>query len=136
MSACVDRFGGIDGLVNVGAEMEMARKELGHDLLDMNVADWQRTLRVNLVGHALTIGAAIPHLVAAGWRDRRGVVRCGTGRIRRSAGLRGVEGRSQCSRAARCAALGQRQHPLQLHRPRVDSQRSGAALPRATQGST
>jgi NAD(P)-dependent dehydrogenase (short-subunit alcohol dehydrogenase family) len=66
VSACVDCFGGIDGLVNVGAEMEMARKELGHDLLDMNIADWQRTLRVNLVGHALTIGAAIPHLVAAG----------------------------------------------------------------------
>src|SRR5262245_1284205 len=41
VDACVDRYGGIDGLVNVGAEMEMARKELGHDLLEMNVEDWQ-----------------------------------------------------------------------------------------------
>ena len=66
VGTCVERFGAIDGLVNVGADIEIARREMGHDLLDMDIADWQRTLRVNLIGHALTIGAAIPHLVAAG----------------------------------------------------------------------
>lgn len=66
IQACVDRFGGLDGLANIGADIEIARKELGQDLLSMDVGVWERTLQVNLIGHALTIRAAIPHLIEAG----------------------------------------------------------------------
>jgi NAD(P)-dependent dehydrogenase (short-subunit alcohol dehydrogenase family) len=66
VETCVERYGGLDGLANIGADIEAARKELGQDLLTMDVAFWERTLQVNLIGHALTIRAAIPHLIKAG----------------------------------------------------------------------
>jgi NAD(P)-dependent dehydrogenase (short-subunit alcohol dehydrogenase family) len=66
VEACVDRYGGVDGLANIGADIEVARSELGQDLLSMSVATWERTLRVNVIGHALTIRAAVPHLIRAG----------------------------------------------------------------------
>jgi NAD(P)-dependent dehydrogenase (short-subunit alcohol dehydrogenase family) len=39
---------------------------MGVDLLGMEIGVWERTLRVNLIGHALTIKAALPHLIRAG----------------------------------------------------------------------
>jgi NAD(P)-dependent dehydrogenase (short-subunit alcohol dehydrogenase family) len=66
IEACVSRFGGLDGLANIGADIEVARGEMGQDLLGMDIAVWERTMRVNLIGHALTIKAALPHLVRAG----------------------------------------------------------------------
>jgi NAD(P)-dependent dehydrogenase (short-subunit alcohol dehydrogenase family) len=66
VETAAERLGGLDGLANIGAEMEVARKEMGTDLLAMDIADWERSFRVNLIGHALTIRAAIPHLIKAG----------------------------------------------------------------------
>ena len=66
VQSCVDRFGGLDGLANIGADIAASRSELGQDLLTMNITTWERTLDVNLIGHALTIRAAIPHLIKAG----------------------------------------------------------------------
>jgi NAD(P)-dependent dehydrogenase (short-subunit alcohol dehydrogenase family) len=66
VQACVERFGGLDGVANIGADLEVARGELGQDLLGMDVGAWERTLRVNLIGHALTIRAALPYLIRAG----------------------------------------------------------------------
>jgi NAD(P)-dependent dehydrogenase (short-subunit alcohol dehydrogenase family) len=63
---CIERFGGVDGLANIGADIETARGELDQDLLGMDIAAWERTMRVNLIGHALTIRAALPHLIRAG----------------------------------------------------------------------
>jgi NAD(P)-dependent dehydrogenase (short-subunit alcohol dehydrogenase family) len=62
----VERLGGLDGVANIGADIETNRTELGQDLLGMNLAAWERTFRVNVIGHALTIRAALPHLIEAG----------------------------------------------------------------------
>jgi NAD(P)-dependent dehydrogenase (short-subunit alcohol dehydrogenase family) len=66
IQACVERFGGLDGLAIVGADIGMIIKEMGQDLLTMDLAVWDRTLQVNLIGHALAIRAALPHLIKAG----------------------------------------------------------------------
>jgi len=56
-------FGGVDILVNNAGVMQEARVE------DMSLADWQRTLSVNLTAPFLTIKAALPHL-----RKTRGAI--------------------------------------------------------------
>ena len=63
---CVDKFGGIDGVAIPGADLSKAT--LGNDraVLDMDVQIWERTLRVNLIGHALLMREAIPHMAKAG----------------------------------------------------------------------
>ena len=66
VAVAVDTLGGLDGVANIGADIEANKLELGHDLLDMDVLHWERTLRVNLIGHALVIQAALPHLVTSG----------------------------------------------------------------------
>ena len=62
----VDELGGLDGLAITGADL--SNETLGHDFevgrIDGKV--WDRTLRVNLIGHALLMQAAIPHLLTAG----------------------------------------------------------------------
>jgi hypothetical protein len=77
--------------------------ELGHDLFDMNVADW-KVRRAQPVGHALTIGAAFLTSSLRGGASSAFHAHCGEDC--RSAGLRGVEGRSQCSRAAHARRWG------------------------------
>ncbi|KAH6609105.1 short-chain dehydrogenase reductase sdr [Trichoderma cornu-damae] len=51
----VTAFGGIDGLINMGADYRL--EILGNDgnVLDMDAAVWRRTLDVNLVGHSLDV---------------------------------------------------------------------------------
>jgi NAD(P)-dependent dehydrogenase (short-subunit alcohol dehydrogenase family) len=66
MSSCVKQYGGLDGLVTVGANIQAARNEQGQDLLTMDVANWERTFAVNITGHGLTMRAAIPHMIRAG----------------------------------------------------------------------
>jgi NAD(P)-dependent dehydrogenase (short-subunit alcohol dehydrogenase family) len=63
---CVDQFGGVDGLVIPAADN--SKQNMGNDrtVLDMDIRIWERTLRVNLIGHALLMKAAIPHMVKAG----------------------------------------------------------------------
>jgi NAD(P)-dependent dehydrogenase (short-subunit alcohol dehydrogenase family) len=64
IDACVARYGGIDGLANIGADVGTATLRNDFDVGSMEVAIWERTLRVNLIGHALLIKAALPHFVA------------------------------------------------------------------------
>jgi len=63
---CVEKYGGVDGLVNVGADL--SHETLGRDssILDMLPEIWKRTLEVNLIGFGLTSKAAIPHFISQG----------------------------------------------------------------------
>jgi NAD(P)-dependent dehydrogenase (short-subunit alcohol dehydrogenase family) len=56
----VDHFGGLHGLHANAADGRDT------DLLDMDIAVWERTLRVDLIGYAVAIREALPHLLAAG----------------------------------------------------------------------
>ena len=62
----VERYGRIDGLFNVAANIHPDQVVLDTDLVDIDLAAWQRTIDVNLTGYLLTMRHALPHLVAAG----------------------------------------------------------------------
>jgi NAD(P)-dependent dehydrogenase (short-subunit alcohol dehydrogenase family) len=62
----VDAFGGLDGVAITGADLSSATMGNDHDLMRMDVKIWERTLRVNLIGHAVLMKAAIPYIVKAG----------------------------------------------------------------------
>jgi NAD(P)-dependent dehydrogenase (short-subunit alcohol dehydrogenase family) len=66
IESCVTRYGGIDGLANIGADVGGKTLESDVDVGTMEVAIWERTMRVNLIGHALLIRAALPHFVKQG----------------------------------------------------------------------
>ncbi len=66
IEACVSHYGGIDGLANIGADLSPGTMAADLDVLDMNVATWQRTMRVNVIGHALTCRGAIRNFVKQG----------------------------------------------------------------------
>ncbi len=59
-------FGGIDGLAITVADLSKDNLGRDYDLANFLPEVWERTLRVNVIGHALLIKAAIPHLKAAG----------------------------------------------------------------------
>jgi NAD(P)-dependent dehydrogenase (short-subunit alcohol dehydrogenase family) len=63
---CVEAFGGLDGVAIPGADLSKATMGNDHDILNMDVKIWERTLRVNLLGHAMLMKAAIPHMIKAG----------------------------------------------------------------------
>jgi NAD(P)-dependent dehydrogenase (short-subunit alcohol dehydrogenase family) len=62
----MDEFGGIDGLAIPAADL--SKETMGNDrtLFDTDVKIWERTLRVNLIGHAQLMRTAIPHMVKSG----------------------------------------------------------------------
>jgi NAD(P)-dependent dehydrogenase (short-subunit alcohol dehydrogenase family) len=66
VKCCESEFGGLDGLAIPGADL--SKETLGGDvdLLHMDLKVWERTLKVNLLGHALLMRAAIPLMVKAG----------------------------------------------------------------------
>jgi len=66
VEACVSQYGGIDGLLNVGADMKSAQVEVVEDLLQMSTAIWESTFRINVFGFGYTSKAAIPHMVKGG----------------------------------------------------------------------
>lgn len=63
---CLDEFGGLDGLAIPGADLSAATLGNDLDILAMDPRIWERTLKVNLLGHALLMRAAIPHMISAG----------------------------------------------------------------------
>jgi NAD(P)-dependent dehydrogenase (short-subunit alcohol dehydrogenase family) len=62
----VEEMGGIDGLAIPAADMSKATMGNDHTLFDTDVKIWERTLRVNLIGHSQLMRAAIPHMIKAG----------------------------------------------------------------------
>ncbi|WP_420638068.1 SDR family NAD(P)-dependent oxidoreductase [Candidatus Poriferisocius sp.] len=62
----VDEFGGIDGLVNAGADLSPRTIGVDKNLLETDMAVWQRTLDVNLLGYVRMSKAVVPLLIEAG----------------------------------------------------------------------
>jgi NAD(P)-dependent dehydrogenase (short-subunit alcohol dehydrogenase family) len=75
VALAVERFGGIDVLVNAAGLGRSARLE------EIDEAEWNRVLGVNLTGPFNTVKAALPHLLA---RPKANIVN-----VASSAGLRG-----------------------------------------------
>ncbi len=63
---CVDEFGGLDGMAIPGADVSAATMGNDNNIYTMDPKIWERTLRVNTIGHGMMIKAAIPHLIKAG----------------------------------------------------------------------
>lgn len=81
---CVERFGGLDVLINIAGRHQMRRTE------SMTDDDWAEDLAVNLSGPFYLCRAALPHLLARG------------GNIVNVASIAGVEG--QAYSAGYCSA--------------------------------
>ncbi|WP_068270914.1 SDR family NAD(P)-dependent oxidoreductase [Aldersonia kunmingensis] len=62
--SAIERFGAVDLLFNVGADMRALRGD--SDILDIELDTWDRIMTVNLRGYLLTMRAAIPHMLARG----------------------------------------------------------------------
>lgn len=59
-------YGRLDGLFNVAANIHPDEVARDTDVIDIDLAAWQRTIDVNLTGYLLTLKHALPHLVAGG----------------------------------------------------------------------
>jgi len=59
-------FGGVDLLHNVAADLSPGTIGRDTDLLDVDLAVWDRTMQVDLRGYVLTMRAAIPMMLARG----------------------------------------------------------------------
>ncbi|PTL71366.1 oxidoreductase, partial [Rathayibacter caricis DSM 15933] len=62
----IERYGKIDGLFNVAANVDPSQVEQDTNVVDIDLGVWQRMIDVNLTGYLLTARYAIPHLVEAG----------------------------------------------------------------------
>ncbi|MDR1503879.1 MAG: SDR family oxidoreductase [Prevotella sp.] len=62
----VDFLGDLDGLANIAADLRPETIGKDVDLLNLDLAVWDRTLRANLMGYVLLSKYAIPHLIEAG----------------------------------------------------------------------
>lgn len=62
----VAHFGRLDGLHANAADLRQEIFGRDIDVLHMDVAIWERTLRVNLIGYATLIRSALPHLIERG----------------------------------------------------------------------
>ncbi|WP_150294464.1 SDR family NAD(P)-dependent oxidoreductase [Sphingobium estronivorans] len=63
---CLDRFGGVDGLAIAGADLSPATADADRPVLDMDSRVWEHVFRVNTIGHARLMKAAMPHMINAG----------------------------------------------------------------------
>lgn len=63
VQVCVREFGGIDGVAIAGADLSPATAEADRPILDMDPMVWERVFRVNTIGHAMLMKAAIPHMM-------------------------------------------------------------------------
>lgn len=65
-SQTADAFGGVDLLHNVAADLSDATLGRDSDLLDIDLAVWDRTMAVDLRGFVLTMRQAIPSMLSRG----------------------------------------------------------------------
>lgn len=66
VQVCEDELGGVDGLAITGADLSSATAEADRPVLEMDPKLWERVFRVNTIGHAMLIKAAIPQLRSGG----------------------------------------------------------------------
>jgi len=67
VQTALDTLGGIDGLAIPAADLSAKGYRSDHHILDgLNIALWENTFRINLIGHAQLMEQAIPHMAAAG----------------------------------------------------------------------
>lgn len=66
INQAVAHFGRLDGLHANAADLRQEIFGRDIDVLHMDVAVWERTLRVNLIGYATLIKAALPHMIERG----------------------------------------------------------------------
>jgi len=64
INTCIDAYGGIDGLANIGADLNHPSVTMALDLLDTPEDHWARQFDCNFTGYTRTIKAALPHMVA------------------------------------------------------------------------
>ncbi len=69
-----EHFGGLHGLHANAADISPATMAADLDLARMTTATWERVLRVNLIGYALLIREALPHLLT----NESGAIVCTT----------------------------------------------------------
>ncbi|GAA3861007.1 glucose 1-dehydrogenase [Leifsonia kafniensis] len=62
----IERYGRIDGLFNVAANIDPEQVEQDTNVVEIDLGAWQRTIDVNLTGYLLTARYAIPHIIKAG----------------------------------------------------------------------
>lgn len=66
VQACIDAYGGVDGLANIGADLSHPSITEAPDLLSSPDEYWERQFACNQMGYVRMIRAALPHLIAAG----------------------------------------------------------------------
>lgn len=66
VEACVGEFGGIDALAIPAADLSPATLDADVEILEMDPEVWERTMRVNVIGHGLLMKAVLPHMIAQG----------------------------------------------------------------------
>jgi NAD(P)-dependent dehydrogenase (short-subunit alcohol dehydrogenase family) len=64
--ACIDAYGGIDGLANIAADLEPGRLGAELDLLSMDDESWRWQFDCNQMGYVRTIRAVLPAMIAQG----------------------------------------------------------------------
>jgi NAD(P)-dependent dehydrogenase (short-subunit alcohol dehydrogenase family) len=64
VQACLDAYGGVDGLANIGAFLQHPSVIGNRNLLQGSEEDWQCQFNYNLMGYARTIRAVLPHMIA------------------------------------------------------------------------
>lgn len=62
----ISEYGRIDGLLNVAANIHPDEVARDTNVVDIDLAAWQRTIDVNLTGYLLTLKHAFPHMIAGG----------------------------------------------------------------------
>lgn len=62
----ISRYGKINGLFNVAANIDPREVALDSNPVDIDLAVWQRNIDINLTGYLLSCKYAIPHIIKAG----------------------------------------------------------------------
>lgn len=74
VAVAAEKLGGLDGMHANAADLSPATMKGDRNILAMDVAVWERSLRVNVIGYAVLIREALPHLLT----QERGSIVCTT----------------------------------------------------------